>query len=132
MKAVAVVLAASLGLLTVGCSADKPVARSGSQATEVSGEADPDGPPPVVASSAPQGSNADTRNGEVRDAKEAAEEAAKKIFDATAGAAAKIRDVGLGAVQAVRESTGRKTDEVDAEDVSEIEAGTTIEDRVGS
>ncbi len=40
-----------------------------------------------------------------RDAKVATEEAARKILDVTLGAAALIKEAGLSAVQAVREST---------------------------
>lgn len=50
-------------------------------------------------------------DGSVRDAKEAAEDAARRIFDATVEAASRIKDAGVGAVQAVRETTTRKNDD---------------------
>lgn len=42
----------------------------------------------------------------VRDAKEATEEATRRIIDATVGAAAKIKEVGMSAVQTVRDTVG--------------------------
>lgn len=61
--------------------------------------------------------NASTDDG-VRDAKEAAEEAARKILDVTLGAASKIKEVGLGAVQSVRDSSTRFSGEQESDDLA--------------
>jgi len=58
------------------------------------------------------------RDESVRDAKEAAEEAARKIVDVTVGAANKIKEVSLGAVQAVRDTANRSNDESAAEELA--------------
>lgn len=135
MRSVAGTLAASLSLLIGGCAGEKPVQSvTAPVVSEESGgakqasEGVPSAPPVLAAaegstqvgsgvpgSSAPPENTAATPtasdNGDatVRDAKEAAEEAARKIFDATVGAATRIKEVGIGAVQAVRESTTGKT-----------------------
>jgi len=146
MKSVAVMLAASLSLLISGCAGEKPVQsaavpvvseRSGGpkQASEdvtsapavlaaADGSAEPDG---TALSSSQASENigtaptvSDNGDASVRDAKEAAEEAARKIFDATVGAATRIKEVGIGAVQAVRETATRKNGE--PADVTEAES----------
>ncbi|MGL1833596.1 hypothetical protein ACKVEX_08315 [Rhodocyclaceae bacterium SMB388] len=63
-------------------------------------------------------------DGGVRDAKEAAEEAARKILDATLGAANKIKEVGLGAVQSVRDSSTRSKDEQESDELAASGAST--------
>ncbi len=67
------------------------------------------------------------RDDNVRDAKEAAEEAARKILDVTLGAANKIKEVGLGAVQSVRESTVRNDDADGTNATGELAANGDVE-----
>jgi hypothetical protein len=146
MKSVAVTLAASLSLLISGCAGEKPVQSAtatvvsersdgAKQASEdvssapamlaaAEGRAEPDS----TASSPSQASEdtgtatavPDNGDASARDAKEAAEEAARKIFDATVGAATRIKEVGIGAVQAVRETATRKNG--NPADVTEAES----------
>lgn len=137
MKSVAVTLAASLSLLIGGCAGEKSVHSAaapvvseesgGAQQASEDVSTDPavlaaaDGPAKVDATAPASvqpgeepgtGSTAsDNGDASVRDAKEAAEDAARRIFDATVDAATRIKEVGIGAVQAVRETTTRKNGE---------------------
>lgn len=128
MKTVAVAMTASLSLLIAGCALDKSVdgsaahpaaaQQSGAErparltvaaAPSAAGDADE---PAAAAEATPErvvGASAARNTGDetVRDAKEATEEAARKIFDAAVGAATKIKEVGRGAVQAVRDANAR-------------------------
>lgn len=119
MKSVAVTLAASLGILIGGCAGEMPV--QSAAVPVVPGESDGAKEAGDGVSSAPAVLAAVADNGDAsgRDAKEAAEEAARRIFDATVGAAARIKEAGIGAVQAVRETTARKNG--DPADVTEAE-----------
>lgn len=137
MKAAAAVLVASFGLVAVGCAPDRPAQSSSPSAAFKKSAEDPlprpRGQDPVAASRE-EDANLSLENppsvtlrapseAEVRDAKEAAEEAARKIVNVTIDAAALIRGVGASAVQAVRQSTARepeaRTD--DPEEVSEAD-----------
>lgn len=90
MNRVAAAAAASFAVALVACSSERPVsARSGDETSK-----------PVVARSFP--SHAAPPGAEPRDAKEAAEDAARRIFGATSQAASRLRDVGVGAIQAVQ------------------------------
>lgn len=93
MRSAAAIVAASFGMLLAACAPDRPVA---SQVSETAA--------PVVDVEQPRTfpSHAGTPGNEVRDAREAAEEAARKIADATANAASRIREVGMEAVQAIQ------------------------------
>lgn len=96
MNRVAAAMVASFAMLLFACSKERPVsAQTGEETTK-----------PVVARSFP--SHTAPPGAEVRDAKEAAEEAARRIFDATSHAASRLRDVGAGAIQAVQ---GRRDSE---------------------
>jgi hypothetical protein len=93
MKSVAALLAASFLVLLVACAPDRPVEPQAAETPTPSGE---------VAAARIFPSHAGAPGSEVRDAREAAEEAARKIFDATLNAASRIREAGVDAVQAVR------------------------------
>ena len=93
MRSVAAVVAASLVMLLAACAPDRPVASQMSETVLPAADAEPPRTFP---------SHAGTPGNEVRDAREAAEEAARKIADATANAASRIREVGVGAVQAIQ------------------------------
>lgn len=79
------------------------------------------------AESATGSQSAVSRDNDVRDAKEAAEEAARKILDVTLGAANKIKEVGLGAVQSVRETTSRDNDVDTSDATGELAANGDVE-----
>lgn len=114
MNRVAALAVAIIGLALAACSLDKPAETGEGAGSEIRlagampAAEKPDAP---VADQLAQADSespvlADSTVGEAakdRDAKEAAEEAARRIRDATLGAAARIKEVGLGAVQAVRE-----------------------------
>jgi hypothetical protein len=129
MKTVAVAMTASLSLLIAGCAldtsvdgsaahpaaaqqngAERPARLTVAAAPSAAGDADESA---GAAGGAPErgvvGAPATRNTGDetVRDAKEATEEAARKIFDAAVGAATKIKEVGRGAVQAVRDANAR-------------------------
>lgn len=92
MNRAAALMAVSWVVLVAGCSPERPmsdVARS--TAAEGTQRAERAAADAVVRNAA----------GEVRDAKEAAEDAARRIFDATASAAARLRQAGRGAAEAV-------------------------------
>jgi hypothetical protein len=139
IKIVAASMAATLAVLMLGCSADKPVepvdpvepapmvtppapgysapatdpekgspdvAPAQSEAQMPGDAAEPgtlDTPSPA-AEQAPDLPPDPGAPPPVRDAKEAAEDAARKIFDATVGAAEKLKEVGMSAVKSVRET----------------------------
>lgn len=117
MKRVAVFMIALFGAGLTACAVDKPTeAAEGSRAeVRLAGLA------PSAAASAEAARQHETdRVGDARvaasdvqkdrDAKEAAEDAARRIRDATLGAAARIKEVGLGAVQAVRDTAAEGDD----------------------
>lgn len=130
MNIVAVALTALLSLSTAGCALDHKTADSGDAADGalVLDDANAGSRPIILAAERSPGPEQDDNakdtpaapaaaaepseppapaasdTEQVRDAKEAAEEAARKIFDAGVRAANKLKEVGLGAVQAVRDS----------------------------
>jgi hypothetical protein len=116
MNRVATLVVAIIGLAMTACSLDKPAEsaeREGAEirlagAMPVADKPDEIIDDPVVEAETDTSVAMDSASLEAakdRDAKEAAEEAARRIRDATLGAAARIKEVGLGAVQAVRESS---------------------------
>lgn len=117
MNRVAALLVAVVSFGMVACSLDKPAEATKHEGAEIKlAGAMPVADEPAeraidsgVSEDLQAASVLDEANVEMardRDAKEAAEEAARKIRDVTLGAAAKIKEVGLGAVQAVREGSG--------------------------
>lgn len=84
MKTVAVLLAASLSVVLAACGTEEPAPRAATTAptaaAELAGEAEPQ-----------RLAMTNDANAPVRDAREAAGDAAKRIFDATVGAASKLR-----------------------------------------
>ncbi|MDX5445118.1 MAG: hypothetical protein LPJ87_03570 [Zoogloeaceae bacterium] len=99
MKNVAALTAASFLVLLVACAPDR-------SATQQSAEASV--PPAGTAPSRSFPAHNAARDGEVRDAKEAAEDAARKILEATRSAASRIRDAGVDAVQAIQSGNGEE------------------------
>lgn len=93
MKNVAALSAASFLLFLAACAPDRPIPPQATETAPSSGEV------PAVRNFP---SHAGAPGSEVRDAREAAEEAARKIFDATLNAASRIREAGVEVVQAVR------------------------------
>jgi len=97
MRSVAAAAAAFLLASLTACAPDRPAV------------------PDVAETSAPAGESGRSRSfpshaaapdGEARDAREAAEEAARRILDVTVLAASRIREVGAGAVQTLLPSRG--------------------------
>ena len=114
MNRVAALVVAIFGLALTACSLDKPaesVERAESEirsagampAAEKPDQVADDPLVQTVADASVAMDSASVEAAKDRDAKEAAEEAARRIRDVTLGAAARIKEVGLGAVQAVRE-----------------------------
>lgn len=97
MKSVAALSAASFMLFLVACAPDRPVPPQTAETSSSSGD---------VAAARDFPSHAGTPGSDVRDAREAAEEAARKILDATLNAASRIREAGVEVVQAVRPESG--------------------------
>jgi hypothetical protein len=104
MNRAAALMAASIVVVMAGCTSERPVSDV-VQAAPVETEGnDAKARPEASAAIAVLRSEAARHaqgSPEVRDAKEAAEDAARRIFDATLLAATRIRDAGIGAVQAV-------------------------------
>tara|TARA_R110002049_G_scaffold50177_4_gene142625 strand:- start:2575 stop:2952 length:378 start_codon:yes stop_codon:yes gene_type:complete len=98
MNRVAALMAVSWVFLVAGCSPERPM-------SDVARSSTADGAQrPASATPAEElAADAIARNaaGEVRDAKEAAEDAARRILDATVSAAARLREAGRGAAEAV-------------------------------
>lgn len=120
MRSVAVSAAASLVVLLTACAPDRPVA---SQLAETA--------TPAAESERPRSfpSHVGPPGTEVRDAREAAEDAARRILDATVHAAGRIREVGVGAVQAIQPAraedepaTGKVADANAAADPESVQA----------
>jgi hypothetical protein len=93
MKNVAALTAASFLVLLAGCAPDRSTTPQSAEASV---------PPSGAAASRSFPVHNASRDGEVRDAKEAAEDAARKILEATRSAASRIRDAGVDAVQAIQ------------------------------
>lgn len=107
MKNVAALTAASFLVLLVACAPERPV--SGKLAETPSVE-------PEAASVRSFPSHTAAPGGEARDAREAAEDAARRIADATLNAATRLREVGAGAVQAMQSGKERlNTEQAPAE-----------------
>lgn len=109
MKNVAALIAASLLMLLVACAPDRPVSSQAAETTVPSGE---------VATVRSFPSHAGAPGSEVRDAREAAEDAARKIYDATLNAASRIREAGVDAVQAVRPGGAEEAEVAPTEEVA--------------
>ena len=118
MKNVAALIAASLLMLLVACAPDRPVSSQAAESTPPSGE---------VATVRSFPSHAGAPGSEVRDAKEAAEEAARKIYDATLNAASRLREAGVGAVQAVRSGSTDQVTNAPNEEVANANPAATSE-----
>lgn len=114
MNRVAILAVAIFGLALTACSLDKPAESAERAESEIrlagamqaAEKPDQVADEPVAQTVADASVDMDSASIEAakdRDAKEAAEEAARRIRDVTLGAAARIKEVGLGAVQAVRE-----------------------------
>lgn len=110
MKNVAAIMAASFVMLLVACAPDRSATPQSAEVTPSPGEG-----------AAPRSFPAHNAapDGEVRDAKEAAEDAARKILDATRSAATRIRDAGVGAVQAIQSGNDTPPAEPAAEEVAD-------------
>lgn len=98
MNRAAALMAVSWVVLVAGCTPERPM-------SDVARSSTADGAPrpaPVTPAEELAG-DAIARNaaGEVRDAKEAAEDAARRILNVTVSAAARLREAGRGAAQAV-------------------------------
>jgi len=120
MRNVAAFIAASLLMLLVACAPDRPVSSQAVESVALSGEA---------AATRAFPSHAGTPGTEVRDAREAAEEAARKIYDATLNAASRIREAGVDAVQAVRSRNGDETPGAASEEVAHANPATASESK---
>lgn len=118
MKNAAALIAASLLMLLVACAPDRPVNSQAAETTTPSGEL-------VTVRNFP--SHAGAPGTEVRDAREAAEEAARKIYDATLNAASRIREAGVEAVQAVRPVGAEEAGVAPTEEVANANPAATSE-----
>lgn len=113
MNRVAALAAVSLLAVLTACTPERPMSEAAIQ--QSGGERDlvvPAAGDPVTASLRPQIAPDGSVAIEVRDAKEAAEQAARKIFDATLSAATRLREVGVDAVQAVQSGLATNGDQV--------------------
>lgn len=118
MKNVAALIAASLLMLLVACAPNRSVNSQAAETTAASGE---------VATVRSFPSHAGAPGSEVRDAREAAEEAARKIYDATRNAASRIREAGVEAVQAVRPGNADEATDAPTEEVANANPAATSE-----
>ena len=118
MKNVAALLAASFLMLLVACAPDRSVTSQAAEASSSTAEAG-------VGRVFP--SHTTAADGEIRDAKEAAEDAARKIFDVTRSAASRIRDVGVGAVQAVQSGGAAENEETPPKEVADANPAAAAE-----